>query len=132
MKIRVVLDTSVLVSGILGGTGTTVLERWRAGEFILVLSLEIYEEYVAVLSRPKFGLPGWMVQELLEYVREHSEWVTPGRRVSVVRDPSDNKFLEAAVCIKVDWIVSGDKDLLDLGEFEGVPIVPAHQFLQEM
>jgi len=47
---RVVLDTNVLVSGLLGGAGRPVLERWRAGDCGLVISPEVYAEYKAVLS----------------------------------------------------------------------------------
>jgi putative PIN family toxin of toxin-antitoxin system len=61
MKPRVVLDTNVLVSGLLGGTATDVIRRWRAGDLQMVLSPEIMAEYEGVLSRPKFRLPKWVV-----------------------------------------------------------------------
>ena len=130
MKPRVVLDTNILVSGLLGGTATEVIKRWRAGAFTLIVSAKIMAEYEAVLSRPRFKLPGWVVQELLGYMREHAEWVTPDREIrEVTRDPSDNKFLEAAVSGQANWLVSGDNDLLDLGEFEGILVIPSWEFL---
>jgi putative PIN family toxin of toxin-antitoxin system len=75
MRPRVVLDTNVLVSGLLGGTATEVIRQWRTGAFDLILSAEILAEYEEVLSRPKFKLPQWIVQELLDYVREEAHWV---------------------------------------------------------
>lgn len=130
MKPRVVLDTNVLVSGLLGGTATEVIRRWRAGDFNLILSAEILTEYEMVLHRPKFKLPPWVVEELLDYIREQSVWVTPGRRMSgIARDPTDDKFLEAAVAGKASLLVSGDDDLLSLGEFEGVRIITLRELL---
>jgi len=127
---RVVLDTNVLVSGLLGGAGLPVLKRWRSGGFVLVVSPEIFAEYSAVLSRPKFGLPEWLVSDLLGFIREQAEWVEPDIGVEVARDPADDKFLAAAIYGQADCVVSGDRDLLDLKVFEGIPIVSPWEFAQ--
>jgi putative PIN family toxin of toxin-antitoxin system len=130
MNPRVVLDTNVLVSGLLGGTATNVIRRWRAGSFRMVLSAEIMAEYESVLNRPKFKLPKWVIQDLLAYIRDSAEWVTPvAEDSSVARDPSDDKFLFAAVTGRADWLVSADPDLLDLKELRNIPIVPPWEFL---
>jgi putative PIN family toxin of toxin-antitoxin system len=130
MNPRVVLDTNVLISGLLGGTATEVIRRWRGGAFDLIVSEEIVSEYEQVLKRPKFKLPEWVVQELLDYIHSKSQWVEPHAIIeSVVRDPFDAKFLEAAIAGHADWIVSGDKDLLELGQFETVAIISLREFL---
>ncbi|MBK6794648.1 MAG: PIN domain-containing protein [Anaerolineales bacterium] len=49
--------------------------------------------------------------------------------VVIVADPTDNKFLEAAVAGKVNYIVSGDGHLLDLGAFRDIPIIKAVDFI---
>ncbi len=125
---KVVLDTSVLVSGLLGGSSVPVLESWRREEFILVVSPEIYREYESVLKRPKFGLPPSLVDELLSFVRQRSHWVEPDVELEIVRDPSDDKFVEAALSGGANTIVSSDRDLLDLKEAEGIPIVSPWEF----
>lgn len=125
---KVVLDTSVLVSGLLGGSSVPVLESWRREEFILVVSPEIYREYESVLKRPKFGLPPSLVDELLSFVRQRSHWVEPDVELEIVRDPSDDKFVEAALSGGANTIVSSDRDLLDLKQAEGVPIVSPWEF----
>lgn len=125
---KVVLDTSVLVSGLLGGSSVPVLESWRREEFILVVSPEIYREYESVLKRPKFGLPPSLVDELLSFVRQRSHWVEPDAELEIVRDPSDDKFVEAALSGGANTIVSSDRDLLDLKEAEGIPIVSPWEF----
>jgi predicted nucleic acid-binding protein len=55
--------------------------------------------------------------------------VVPNRRITVCRDPKDNKVLEGAVAGRADVIVSGDEDLLVLNPFEGIPIVGPAEFL---
>jgi putative PIN family toxin of toxin-antitoxin system len=121
---------NVLVSGLLGGMATDVIRRWRAGAFDLIISQGIAAEYEEVLKRPKFGLSDWVVQELLDYIRSQAQWVeSPGDFAVGARNPSDNKFLAAAVLGKADWIVSGDNDLLELGKFEGVGITSPREFL---
>ncbi len=130
MKPRVVLDTNILVSALLGGAATEVIRRWRADAFDIVVSEEILAEYEAVLRRPRFGLPSWVVQELLGYVRGHSAWAEPSTELSVkLRDPADMKFLEAALTGQADLIVTEDKDLLGLGEFQSIRIIPPWEFL---
>jgi putative PIN family toxin of toxin-antitoxin system len=133
MKPRAVLDTNVLVSGLLGGTATDVIRKWRARAFELVLTEEIMSEYEAVLNRPQFRLPLWVVQELLDRISQKANWVVPASDIGAnARDPSDNKFLEAAVAGQVDWLVSGDNDLLDIEEFEGILIIPPWEFLSRL
>jgi putative PIN family toxin of toxin-antitoxin system len=130
MKPRVVLDTNVLVSGLLGGTATDVIRRWRAGDLLMILSPEIMAEYEGVLNRPKFRLPKWVVQDMLAYIRASAEWVTPvAEEPSVARDASDDKFLFAAASGRADYLVSADPDLLDLKELRNIPIVPPWEFL---
>jgi putative PIN family toxin of toxin-antitoxin system len=133
MKPRVVLDTNVLVSGLLGGAATDVIRRWRAGDLKMILSPEIMAEYEDVLSRPKFRLPKWVIQDLLAYIRDQADWVmTNAEGASVSRDASDDKFLFAAATGQADWLVSADPDLLDLEKFRNIPIVPPWEFLSQV
>lgn len=118
----------MLVSGLLGGSSVPVLESWRREEFILVVSPETYREYESVLKRPKFGLPPSLVDELLSFVRQRSHWVEPDVELEIVRDSSDDKFVEAALSGGANTIVSTDRDLLDLKEAEGIPIVSPWEF----
>lgn len=99
----------------------------------MILSVEIMAEYETVLSRPKFGLPKWVIHELLTYIHDHADWVTPAaKESSVARDPSDDKFLFAAVSGRADWLVSADADLLDLREYKDIPIIPPQEFLSSL
>ena len=95
---RVVLDTNVFVSAILGGKLGVILDEWRAEQFILLVSEAIVREYLDVIHRPKFKLSPVEIAPITEYLLKTAEFVTPMEKISIVEaDPSDNKFLETAV-----------------------------------
>lgn len=58
--------------------------------------------------------------------------VFPTKQVSVCRDPDDDKFLEAALAAEAQYLVTGDKDLRDIGEYKGVKIRFPQEFLAEL
>jgi len=127
---RVVLDTNIFLSSVLGGALRTVLDDWKAGKYTLVVSDAIIREYLDVIRRPKFKIEWQEVVSVTDYLLQLAEFATPAEQVLViVADPTDNKFLEAAVAGKVDVIVSGDRHLLDLKEFRSIPIVTGREFL---
>jgi putative PIN family toxin of toxin-antitoxin system len=67
------------------------------------------------------------------YLLQTAEFITPQEETDViVADPTDNKFLEAAVAGKVDFIVSGDSHLLELKSFRGLPIITARKFIIQL
>ncbi len=130
---RVVIDTNVFVSAVLGGQLAEVLTRWQASEFTLVVSDDIAHEYLEVLRRPKLGLPLEVVDDVGAYLFQHAEFVTPVEAVHAVKgDPEDDKFIEVALTGDAAAIVSGDKHLLTLGAYRGLPIITARAFLDQL
>jgi putative PIN family toxin of toxin-antitoxin system len=120
-----VLDISALVSAFLfTGISSELVSLWQNRSITLLLSRDILDEYLRVLSYPKFDLSEVDIKELLqEEILPYAEVVKPTRRLRVVRrDPSDNKFLECAVAGKARVIISGDKDLLSLGRYRQILI----------
>lgn len=127
---RVVLDTNILVSMALGGEVGKVNDEWKAEKFLLIVSDEIVSEYLDVLQRPKLHLKSQTIAIIMGRVYRKAELVSPAERISNIQpDPKDDKFLEAAITGKVDFIVSGDKHLLDLKEFRSIPILSGREFL---
>jgi uncharacterized protein len=127
---RVVLDTNICISSVLGGKLKVIIDEWKAGKFKLIVSEAIAREYLDVINRPKFKIPQIEIVTVTEYLLQHAEFVTPDEQiVVVVADPTDNKFLEAAVVGKVNYIVSGDAHLLELGSFREIPIIKAVDFI---
>ena len=129
--IRAVVDTNVFISSTLyGGFASKLLSYWQRGKFIYLISKQILEEYIKVLSYPKFRLTEkeikWIIEEeLLPYV----ETVKIKVPVSVVKtDPSDNIFLSTAVGGKAPFIISGDRHLLVLKKYQDIQIVKIRDF----
>jgi len=118
---------------VLGGVLAAVIEHWRAGHFVLLVTDEIVHEYLVVLRRPKFALPVEVVDDIIGYVLHKAEFVTPSEHLRVIQvDPSDNKFLEAAIAGSADLIVSGDRHLLQFGAYRHIPIITAREFLARL
>lgn len=133
---RAVLDTNVIISATLVANGNEdrILRAWRGGLFELVLSPPILDEMGRALFYDKLRKARWMTEDeivlLLQALAQESMLV-PGRvRVEVCRDPEDNKFLEAAIEARARYVVTGDKDLLNLKAYRGIRIVRSPAFLR--
>lgn len=131
-KLKVVIDTNVFISAILfKGEANRLVDLWQEGKFLFLMSQEVLNEYIKVLSYPKFRLTDSEVTHIIE--AELLPFITPvavKRRISAIEDdPSDNMFLSLALEGKADRIVSGDKHLLELGNFGKIRIVSLKNFL---
>jgi putative PIN family toxin of toxin-antitoxin system len=130
--VRVVLDTNVVVSALLfTGVSSTLVPLWQGGAITALVSRSILQEYLRVLGYPKFKLSETDIKSLIEEeVLPYVEVVRPRKRLRVVeRDPSDNNFVECAVSGRARVIVSGDKDLLTIGQYRKIVIQSPAQFL---
>lgn len=127
---RVVIDTNIIVSGYLGGALETIIVAWKSGTFTLIVSDAIANEYHAVLKRPKFKIKRAELDDFSALLLDRAEFVIPLETVNaILADPTDNKFLEAAIAGKVNLIVSGDNHLLELKSFREIPIITAREFV---
>jgi putative PIN family toxin of toxin-antitoxin system len=129
---KVVLDTNILVSGIgWPGFPSRLLDYWTEGLFTLVESPALLGEFRRVLRDEKFAfLDRDEVQEFFRMAVGKAKVVEPAFRLDVVQaDPADNRVLECAIAGHADFIVSGDRHLLRLGQFAGIRIVTARQMI---
>lgn len=131
---RVVADTNVLISGLFWeGNEYQLLKMFKRGELTNVISPQIVDELEGVLSRKKFKLTKKQIESIIEQVFSFSRFVHPVTEARVVeKDMSDNIILECALDSKADYIISGDKHLLDLKEYEGIGILNAKVFLNKL
>jgi putative PIN family toxin of toxin-antitoxin system len=136
--VRIVLDTNVALSALLwGGPPRRVLEAARAQPGVqLYTSPALLEELADVLTRPsptkRLALIGKTARDVLADYAAAMEVVTPEAVPRVVRDPDDDQVIAAAVAAQADVIVSGDADLLDLREYQGIAIVTAADAAQRL
>lgn len=128
---RVVLDTNVLVSGLLfGGTPGKLLGLWKAGRIRQVMSRETVDELLRVLAYPRFGLTVEEIHYLLYVeVLPHAEMtsVRPGP-VVIPKDPSDDMFLRCALAGRAEFVISGDRHLLTLNTYRRIKILSPAEF----
>ena len=132
---RAVLDTNVVVSATLirDGKEDRILRAWQREVFELVLSPQILDEMGRVLFYEKLRTARWMAEEeVAALVRSlaREAVLVPGRvQVKVSRVPGDDKFVEAAIEGRAQYVVTGDKDLLELKTYRAVRIVTPAVFL---
>jgi len=137
--VKLVVDTNTLVSGTLwSGSPARLVNAILSAPGTLCLSPEIVIELGNVLARPKFAgrlaAQGVTVSEIMLRFQRFSRRVT-GAKIApppTLRDPKDLKILVAAVGAKADAIVTGDKDLLTLKFFVGIPIIDAAEALERL
>jgi putative PIN family toxin of toxin-antitoxin system len=118
--LRVVLDTNVMVSALAypGSIPGRILNACREGELDLVLSRYILDELVRVLPRlPRIKLTSAEIRDLADSFLFLAEIVEPGtKQDAALRDPADQMVLATLRAAQADYLVTGDKDLLALGE----------------
>jgi uncharacterized protein len=120
---RVVVDTNVYVSAYgFGGLPAELVLGAISRDFELVVSAAILAEVARVLA-DKLGFDRARVEEIVRQVALIATIARPGERLSVIADDPDNRVLECAVEAGATFIVSGDRHLLALREFEGIGVL---------
>lgn len=126
-----VLDTNTVISALFWPDSLPARACQKAQVSKVVVSQAIVDEWRLVVQRPKFDklIPLSRRSELLETFINQCTLATVSQVVAVCRDPKDDMFLALAKEADATLIVSGDKDLLTLNPFEGIPIITAREFL---
>jgi uncharacterized protein len=130
--LRVTADINIVVSGLNfpDGHPNKLLELARAGDIELAVSAAILDEMTDVLTR-QFD---WPEPDILEARRQFglfAKHVAPTEAVQAVKDdPDDNAILECAIAAGSQYIVSGDRHLLQMGTFRSIPVLKVAAFLE--
>lgn len=133
---RAVVDTNVVVSGVLSPDGAPpeIFARWRDEQFEFAVSAPLLREYRRALAydrvRRVHRLNDDELDELVARLKRFATIVEPTTSLAVVLDdPDDNRVLECAVAAAAEVIVTGDKHLRSLGGFRGIRILSPADFL---
>jgi uncharacterized protein len=128
------LDCNTLVSASLKANSTPD----RVVSFILehhflLFSKEVFDEFLEVIQRPKFRkyISPDIAKTFIKNLEAVLTLVEPGEEINACRDPKDNMYLELAIAGQADCIVTGDKALLDLHPFRGIPIISPADFVRQ-
>jgi putative PIN family toxin of toxin-antitoxin system len=133
---RAVLDTNVIISAVAARARPIagILAAWRAGTFDWVTSPPMLDELYEALGYPRVRrLVGWSERERMRFLADLMAAClivepAPGVRLTL-RDPDDLVVIRAAAGGNADYVVTGDGDLLAVGEYAGIAIVTPARFL---
>lgn len=132
-KIKVVIDTYVLISSLWGGKPYNIIELWNNDKLLVIVSQQVIDEYFNVLDRFE------LTDEDIEYLTilfsdpKRTLLVEPKSKTSIIKkDPADNKFLDCAGEGEVDFIISGDRHLLKLEKFKNIDIITPSCFIDKV
>lgn len=129
--LKVVLDTNILISALIyGGKPEQIYNLVLEKQIIAITSNILIAELLENLIK-KFNFEQRRIEQLERVIKKHFIVVHPKKIIRIVRDEDDNRVLEAAIEGNCGVIVTGDKDLLDLVNFEGIRILTSEQFLNK-
>jgi len=128
--IKVVIDTNIYISAIFwGGKPRKIIDLGRDGKVLILTSSDITKE-IAEKLQTRFKLDKEEVRQILLDLSSFTIPIHVTRQIQAVYDdPDDDKFIECAVSGNADYIVSGDRHLLQLKEYSDIKILKASEFL---
>ena len=130
-KLKVVIDTNLWISFLISKKYDALDKLFALDYITLIFSEELLEEFVEVAKRPKFQkyFSNTDLIILLSQIYTKAEFIDVQSDVIICRDEKDNFLLSLAKDGKANYLVSGDKDLLEIQKFEKTKIVTISEFL---
>ncbi len=128
--IRIVIDTNIWISFLIGKTLSGLSDAIIDNTVKIVFSKELFDELMEVLKRPKFKkyFSEENTKELISLINSKTEWIEITEHFNSCRDPKDDFLLDLCVSGNVDYLITGDDDLLILNPFYGVKIIDYRAF----
>jgi putative PIN family toxin of toxin-antitoxin system len=133
LDLKVVIDTNVFVSGVFfSGPPYKILKAWQLGEFELIVSMEVLDEYRRVGEILQESHPAVDLNPVLNFVLEHAKvYKSAVLEEPVCEDPDDDKFVACALASGSKVIVSGDKHLLKVSGYQGIQVLKPRAFVDK-
>lgn len=124
-KDRIIIDTNLWISFLLTNDFNKLDKIFADQSVVLLFSQELLNEFITVARRPKFKKYFSLVnlEDLLEQVALHAEFITVNSDINLCRDIKDNFLLSLSTDGDATHLITGDKDLLDLKRFNKTVIL---------
>lgn len=127
--LKIVLDTNVIISSIIfGGKPRQIIKLVQENKVIAITTPILIAELLEILVK-KFQFTPIKVKLVWELIKDNFTVVYPSGTVHILFDEDDNRVLEAAIEGACNYIVTGDKDLLNIVIFQNIPILKPDDFL---
>ena len=129
---RIVLDTNVIVSGLLSvyGAPAEIVKMAASGLLVLCYDARIISEYRAVLLRPVFKFDETHIDYFLEYIETAGSAVSTVPLDNGLPDPDDEPFLEVAIGGRAKYLVTGNLKHYPLNRRKNIPVVSPVEFME--
>ena len=129
---KIVLDTNVIVAGLLSPFGPCgdIMRMVSSGSLILCIDARVLSEYREVLERPKFGFDRDKTTAILSYIEHYCLAVASAPLSHPLPDPDDEPFLEIAISGKAEYLVTGNHAHFPSKLCQGVAVVSPSEFLK--
>jgi putative PIN family toxin of toxin-antitoxin system len=130
--VKIVIDSNVFISSFFwGGYPKEVFERIINGFDELYITDEILKEISSVMNSRKFGTNIKEIEDYIKIIKKYSnKIVSKNVPESISRDKDDDKILQCGLDGNVDFIVTGDEDLLVLREYKSIRIIKPKDYLK--
>ena len=131
---RIVIDSNIFISAFFyKGNPLKIWMRVIEGLDALYITKDIIEEIEDVIYSEKFKADKNEIERFIKVIKKTSKLITPSTIIdNVCRDKDDNKILSCAISANADFIITGDKDLLVLKEFNNIKILTSKEYLEYM
>jgi len=128
--IKVIVDTNIYISFLIGKTLKGFQKAIDSDRFLIITSKEQVAELIDVFNRPKIRkyFSKEKVSSFFDLLDEKTKIINFNTPVTICRDPKDNYLLSMAIDAKADLLISGDKDLLEIGKIESTRIMSFTEF----
>ena len=131
---RIILDTNLWISFLISKKFIQMDELIENRKLILIFSNESIEEFITVVSRPKFKKYFLKkdIEKILFFFDQYGELVEVKSDLKICRDKKDNFLLNLSVDSKADYLITGDKDLLILDKIQNTKILTFSDFIENL
>ena len=129
---RIIIDTNLWISFLITKDFSKLDEIIFSKQCILVFSQELIDEFLDVSKRPKLRrfFSTSDIESILETIEEYAVFINIETKIETCRDPKDNFLLSLSIDGNADYLLTGDKDLLDLKKFGETTIIIISDFLK--
>jgi putative PIN family toxin of toxin-antitoxin system len=132
--VKVIVDTNIWISWLITKDFKKADKLFINKKAKLVFSIELLEEFIEVAHRPKLRkhFSKEDLGTLIQFIDEMACFIDVKSDIQECRDVKDNFLLSLAIDSKADYLVTGDKDLLELKKIKGTQIITISDFLKEI
>ena len=129
---KIILDTNLWISFLITKKFSQLDDLIENKKITLIFSDELIEEFIDVVSRPKFKkyFSKKDIEKILEYFDQFGELIKVKSDIQICRDEKDNFLLNLSIDSKANYLITGDKDLLALEKIENTKIKPFADFIE--